>query len=68
MANPMAAVWAAVMLLEQLGEIEASGLVMAALEDVARSGPRTVDLGGRASTKDVGAAIEAAIRASGRSG
>lgn len=60
-ANPMAAVWAASMLLEQLGEEEAAGLVISALEHIARSGPRTIDLGGSGSTSAVGAAIEQRI-------
>jgi tartrate dehydrogenase/decarboxylase/D-malate dehydrogenase len=56
-ANPMAAVWAASLLLEHLGEHEAAQLTMAALEHVALEGPRTRDLGGGATTKQVGAAI-----------
>jgi tartrate dehydrogenase/decarboxylase / D-malate dehydrogenase len=60
-ANPMAAVWAAALLLEHLGEREAAGLVMDGLRRVARDGPRTKDLGGTASTSEVGAAIAAAI-------
>jgi tartrate dehydrogenase/decarboxylase / D-malate dehydrogenase len=60
-ANPMAAVWAAALLLDHLGEREASGLVMGALRRVAREGPRTRDLGGSARTVDVGEAVAAAI-------
>jgi tartrate dehydrogenase/decarboxylase/D-malate dehydrogenase len=60
-ANPMAAVWAGALLLEHLGELEAAGLVMEALRRVAREGPRSPDLGGAASTREVGAAIAAAI-------
>jgi tartrate dehydrogenase/decarboxylase/D-malate dehydrogenase len=56
-ANPFAAVWAAAMLLDHLDEIETSAIVMKALERVARSGPHTPDLGGKASTREVGAAI-----------
>jgi tartrate dehydrogenase/decarboxylase/D-malate dehydrogenase len=56
-ANPMAAIWTAALMLEHLGEKESSELVMAALQEVARSGPRTRDLGGRATTAEVGAAI-----------
>jgi isocitrate/isopropylmalate dehydrogenase len=36
---------------------------MGALESVARTGPHTADIGGRASTTEVGAAIVAAIGA-----
>jgi tartrate dehydrogenase/decarboxylase/D-malate dehydrogenase len=60
-ANPMAAIWAASMMLEQLGEQEASALVMRGLEHVALNGPRTKDLGGQARTTEVGDAVVAAI-------
>jgi tartrate dehydrogenase/decarboxylase/D-malate dehydrogenase len=60
-ANPMAAVWAAAMLLNQLNEVEASRLAMRALEDVARHGPHTPDLGGKATTREVGDAIIKAV-------
>jgi tartrate dehydrogenase/decarboxylase/D-malate dehydrogenase len=60
-ANPMATVWAAALMLEHLGEQEAAGLVMNALRHVARNGPRTRDLGGAAKTAEVGEAIAAAI-------
>jgi tartrate dehydrogenase/decarboxylase/D-malate dehydrogenase len=56
-ANPLAAIWAASMLLEQLGERESASLVLRAVEAVARTGPRTVDLGGSASTRQVGEAV-----------
>jgi tartrate dehydrogenase/decarboxylase / D-malate dehydrogenase len=48
-------------MLEHLGETEAAGLVMDALRDVARTGPRTRDIGGSAPTSAVGEAIAAAI-------
>jgi tartrate dehydrogenase/decarboxylase/D-malate dehydrogenase len=60
-ANPMAAIWAASMLLEHVGEPEAAGLVMAALERTALDGPKTLDLGGSARTPEIGAAVERAI-------
>jgi tartrate dehydrogenase/decarboxylase/D-malate dehydrogenase len=59
--NPMAAIWAAAMMLEQLGEDEAAKLVMAGLESVALDGPHTKDLGGTAKTVDVGGAVATAI-------
>jgi tartrate dehydrogenase/decarboxylase/D-malate dehydrogenase len=62
-ANPMAAIWAASMLLEHVGEPEAARLVMAALERTALEGPKTSDLGGTARTREVGAAVERAILA-----
>ena len=60
-ANPMATVWAAALMLEHIGEPDASALVLGALERVARDGPHTADIGGRASTSEVGAAIVGAI-------
>jgi len=62
--NPMAAIWAAAMMLEQLGEAQAAALVMGGLESVAQNGPYTKDLGGTAKTVDIGDAVAAAIRAS----
>jgi tartrate dehydrogenase/decarboxylase/D-malate dehydrogenase len=60
-ANPVAAIWAAAMLLDHLGEAEAAGIVMAAIERVVENGPRTVDLGGTSTTRQVGSAIVDAI-------
>ncbi|MFV2062724.1 MAG: isocitrate/isopropylmalate family dehydrogenase, partial [Chloroflexota bacterium] len=62
-ANPMAAIWAASMMLDALGESEAAALVMRGLEAVALDGPYTKDLGGTASTIAVGDAVAAAILA-----
>jgi tartrate dehydrogenase/decarboxylase/D-malate dehydrogenase len=61
-ANPMAAVWAGAMMLDHLGQPEAAALVMAALRRVAKEGPRTPDLGGKASTSELVAALTEAIR------
>lgn len=63
-ANPMAAIWAAAMLLEQLGEVDAAALVMNGIEAIALNGPKTVDLGGSAGTRQVGEAVEQRILAS----
>jgi len=60
-ANPLATVWAAAMLLDHLKEAQASAVIMQALERVARSGPHTPDLGGKASTREVGDAITNAV-------
>lgn len=60
-ANPMATVWAAALMLDHLGEREASGLLLSAIERVARDGPRTADLGGHATTSEMGDAILSAI-------
>jgi isocitrate/isopropylmalate dehydrogenase len=56
-ANPMAAVWAGALMLDHLGESEAAGVVMEALRKVALRGPRTPDLGGNATTVEVGEAL-----------
>lgn len=60
-ANPMAAIWAGALMLEHLGEEGTADLVMAALRRVAKDGPRTRDLGGQATTAELGAAVAAAI-------
>src|SRR5438270_4834805 len=50
-ANPIASVWAGAMMLDHLGQSEAAGLVMAALEKVVLDGKTlTKDLGGTSGT------------------
>jgi isocitrate/isopropylmalate dehydrogenase len=51
------------MLLTHLGEDDAAELVMRAMRQVLREGPRTPDLGGAATTAQVGAAVVASIGA-----
>jgi tartrate dehydrogenase/decarboxylase/D-malate dehydrogenase len=63
-ANPMGAIWSAVLMLETLGEAEAAARLMRALEDVCREGPRTRDVGGDATTSAVGDAIAGRVSAS----
>lgn len=63
-ANPIGQIWCGAMMLEYLGFKEAHDAVMAAIEAVLspQSGaPRTPDLGGQASTADVGRAIAAHV-------
>jgi tartrate dehydrogenase/decarboxylase/D-malate dehydrogenase len=60
-ANPIGQIWSGAMMLDHLGHPDAAQAVVRAIEDVLREGPRTADLGGKASTKDVGKAIAAAI-------
>ena len=62
-ANPCGAVWSAVLMLDHLGEAAASARLFAALADVCREGPRTRDLGGSATTSEVGEAIRARLQA-----
>jgi tartrate dehydrogenase/decarboxylase/D-malate dehydrogenase len=57
LANPIGAVWSAALMLDHLGENDASQRLMRALEDVCRDGPRTPDIGGDASTSQVGDAV-----------
>jgi tartrate dehydrogenase/decarboxylase/D-malate dehydrogenase len=66
-ANPLATIWAGAMMLEQLGEAEAASLVMNALRHVAKFGPRTGDLGGSATTVEVGEAVSAAVDSAAKS-
>jgi tartrate dehydrogenase/decarboxylase/D-malate dehydrogenase len=61
-ANPSGAVWSAVLMLDHLGEAEASARLLSALEGVCRDGPHTRDLGGSAGTREVGEAIRARLR------
>ena len=57
-ANPLAAIWTASLMLEHLGEADAAAAVFDALQRVVRNGDvRTPDLGGRSSTADVGRAV-----------
>lgn len=56
-ANPIATIWAGSMLLGHLGEHEAARAVIRAIEQSIARGITTKDLGGQASTSDVGSAI-----------
>jgi len=62
-ANPVGAVWAGAMMLDHLGEQAAAAAVMAAIETVlGGAGARTPDLGGSASTSEVGDELVRAVR------
>jgi len=56
-ANPIGAVWSAQLMLEHLGEADAASRLQGAIEDVCRAGILTRDVGGEASTVEVGDAI-----------
>ncbi|HEV6964244.1 tartrate dehydrogenase [Roseateles sp.] len=56
-ANPVAMIWSAALMLQFLGAAEAHDAMLAAIETVLREGPRTRDLGGDASTTEMGEAI-----------
>jgi tartrate dehydrogenase/decarboxylase/D-malate dehydrogenase len=61
-ANPIAAIWSGALMLEHLGYPEAAADVMRAIERVIAEGPHTPDMKGRASTREVGAAVAEALR------
>jgi tartrate dehydrogenase/decarboxylase/D-malate dehydrogenase len=60
-ANPVGQIWSGAMLLEHLGHTDAAQAIMRAIEQCLLDGPRTPDIGGKASTEDMGKAIAAAI-------
>lgn len=60
-ANPIGQIWSGAMMLEHLGHPEAGDAVVKAIERVLERGPRTPDMGGTASTEEVGKAIAEAI-------
>lgn len=64
-ANPVATFWTAAEMLDWLGESEASSTLMKSVENVCASGIKTPDLGGKATTKEVTAAVIADIRQGG---
>jgi len=56
-ANPIAMIWSGAMMLQFLGEHAAHDAIVQAMEAVLREGPHTPDLGGAASTTQVGTEI-----------
>ena len=57
-ANPLAAILSAAMMLDHLGETSASHAIHAAVAELlCTRGPRTPDRGGTAKTNEVGAAV-----------
>ena len=56
-ANPIAMIWSAALMLQFLGEQAAHDAIVAAIEQVLKAGPHTPDLGGTASTTEVAQAI-----------
>ena len=60
-ANPIGQIWSGAMMLEHLGRADAGAAILRGIERVLLDGPRTPDLGGKASTEDVGKAVAAAI-------
>jgi homoisocitrate dehydrogenase len=62
-ANPVAAIRAAALLLEHLGDSERAWRINLAVDAVLESGVWTPDLGGRATTQDVTEAVCSAVEA-----
>ena len=61
-ANPIAQIWTGAMLLEHLGHAAAAHAIVRAIETVVAYGKTvTRDLGGKASTREVGEALAALI-------
>ena len=60
-ANPIGQIWAGAMMLDHLGCTEAGAAVVKAIETVLQEGPKTPDLGGKASTADLGKAVADAL-------
>ena len=56
-ANPLAAILAAALLLENLGLTQPAQRIQTAVDQLLLSGPRTPDLGGSASTSEVTRAV-----------
>jgi tartrate dehydrogenase/decarboxylase/D-malate dehydrogenase len=63
LANPIGQIWSAAMMLDFLGHPDAGRAIVAAIERVLAdpTAPHTPDIGGKASTRDVGKAIADAI-------
>jgi tartrate dehydrogenase/decarboxylase/D-malate dehydrogenase len=60
-ANPIAAIWTVVLMLDHLGLAHEAARVMSAIEATTSSGILTPDLGGSATTREVGEAIVARV-------
>jgi isocitrate/isopropylmalate dehydrogenase len=65
-ANPIAMIWSGALMLDFLDHGQGAGraahdAIVRATETVLREGPRTRDLGGRASTSEIGQAIAALV-------
>ncbi len=62
-ANPIGQIWSGAMMLDHFGEKKAAAAIVRAIEDVVGGGgPRTPDMGGQASTSDLGGAIAAQVQ------
>ena len=60
-ANPLGAIWSGALMLDHLGESEASQRLLGAVEAVCREGIVTRDVGGSSTTSEVGDAVAARL-------
>ena len=61
-ANPIATIWAGALMLDEIGEEKAANDIVKAIEEVIKEGDvKTKDLGGTATTSDMGDAIAAKL-------
>lgn len=61
-ANPIGQIWSGALMLEHLGHLEAGSAILSAVERLlAESTMRTPDLGGTATTEDIGRAIASTV-------
>ena len=61
-ANPIGQIWSAAMMLEHLGQEEASAAIVTAIEKVIKARDvKTSDMGGKATTAELGKAVEEAL-------
>src|SRR5262245_21642968 len=60
-ANPIGTIWSVALMLDHFGSPQAGRAVEDAIEKVCQSGPKTPDLGGKASTDEMGKAIADAV-------
>lgn len=60
-ANPIGQIWSGAMMLDHLGHAAAHDAIVHAIEKVTAEGPSTPDMGGKASTSDVGKAVADAV-------
>jgi tartrate dehydrogenase/decarboxylase / D-malate dehydrogenase len=60
-ANPIGQIWSGAMMLDHFGHKDAAEAVVRAIETVLTEGPRTRDIGGTASTQEMGKAIAEAV-------
>ena len=62
-ANPIGQIWSGAMMLDHLGYPEAAGAIVDAIETVIKDkAALTADMGGKANTKELGAAIAAIVK------